>query len=611
MDTNSGVEKTEWKKRKPKKERKQDLIKSKKIKGDGHFNHKGKYIPARVTGSDCKCTRLQCFQKISEDARTRLMVQFNSMESKNDQDSHLAGLISCNNPCRRRPRVSHNRTQESSGSDGEEKSYANSSYYTYKVRVNNEEINVCYKAFLSLHGIQRGRLRRIQQSLISTGIAPKDSRGKHNSHKHKTPKIIESLIIDHIESFKARQSHYSRRSNPNRLYLPETLSVKDMHRMFLDSYHINVSYQVYWLIFSTKFNIKFGYPRSDTCSVCDSLQLSIVEASSDTEKCQYLTEKELHLARADKFFELKRLYKKKAASGEMTFISFDFMQNLPLPHIRTCDVFYSRQLWYYVFGIHDIGKNQVFMNVYDELTGKRGQNNVTSMLLKYFNMIGAEHEHLVLMSDGCPGQNKNYHMVHFIYMLVHWLKLFNKVTYIFPMRGHSYLPNDQDFSLIEAKKRKHNAEVHSDWDALIRSARQKPEPFNVINIVQQDFFDLHSAFKPFFLPKSRPNMKLKGVRMLEFSSDYTHIKVRHTYTGPWDTICIRNTKKLPSSLGLTQLYLSQLPLNPSKVKDLQKLSKYLQSAANRDFYLHLSTLADDCVEDVHIDNDDNSSGEEQ
>ncbi|PSN35505.1 hypothetical protein C0J52_23531 [Blattella germanica] len=178
MDTNSGVEKTEWKKRKPKKERKQNLIKSKKIKGDGHFNHKGKYIPARVTGSDCKCTRLQCFQKISEDARTRLMVQFNSMESKNDQDSHLAGLISCKNPCRRRPRVSHNRTQESSGSDGEEKSYANSSYYTYKVRVNNEEINVCYKAFLSLHGIQRGRLRRIQQSLISTDIAPKDSRGK-------------------------------------------------------------------------------------------------------------------------------------------------------------------------------------------------------------------------------------------------------------------------------------------------------------------------------------------------------------------------------------------------------------------------------------------------
>ncbi|PSN29740.1 hypothetical protein C0J52_27986 [Blattella germanica] len=465
MDTNSGVEKTEWKKRKPKKERKQDLIKSKMIEGDDHFNHKGKYIPARVTGSDCKCTRLQCFQKISEDARKRLMVQFNSMESKNDQDSHLAGLISSNNPCRRRPRISHNRTQESSGSEGEEKSYANSSYYTYKVRVNNEEINVCYKALLSLHGIQRGRLRRIQQSLTSTGIAPKDSRGKHNSHKHKTPKIIESLITDHIESFKARQSHYSRRSNPNRLYLPETLSVKDMHRMFLDSYHINVSYQVYWLIFSTKFNIKFGYPRSDTCSVCDSLQLSIVEASSDKEKCQYITEKELHLARAD--------------------------------------------------------------------------------------------------------------------------------------------------NPIESKKRKHNAEVHSDWDALIRSARQKPEPFNVINIVQQDFFDVHSAFKPFFLPKSRPNMTLKGVRMLEFSSDYTHIKIRHTYTGPWDTICIRNTKKLPSSLGLTQLYLPQLPLNPSKVKDLQKLSKYLQSAANRVFYLHLSTLADDCVEDVHIDNDDNSSGEEQ
>ncbi|KAJ9595395.1 hypothetical protein L9F63_013419 [Diploptera punctata] len=92
--------------------------------------------------------------------------------------------------------------------------------------------------------------------------------------------------------------------------------------------------------------------------------------------------------------------------------------------------------------------------------------------------------------------------------------------------------------------------------------------------------------------------------MLELSSDYTHIKARHT-------ICIRNTNKLPSSLELTPLYTSQLPFNPSKVKDLQKLSKYLQSAGNRDFYLHLSTVADDSVQDEHIDNDDNSSGEEE
>ncbi|KAJ9593849.1 hypothetical protein L9F63_027507, partial [Diploptera punctata] len=47
------------------------------------------------------------------------------------------------------------------------------------------------------------------------------------------------------------------------------------------------------------------------------------------ENKQYISEKYLHLARADK------------------------------------------QLWYYVFGIHDVGQNQVFMNMYFELTDKR------------------------------------------------------------------------------------------------------------------------------------------------------------------------------------------------------------------------------------------------
>ena len=47
------------------------------------------------------------------------------------------------------------------------------------------------------------------------------------------------------------------------------------------------------------------------------------------------------------------------------------MQNLPLSDIRTSDVFYCRQMWYYAFDIHGVGKNTVFMNVHEEFTGRR------------------------------------------------------------------------------------------------------------------------------------------------------------------------------------------------------------------------------------------------
>lgn len=47
------------------------------------------------------------------------------------------------------------------------------------------------------------------------------------------------------------------------------------------------------------------------------------------------------------------------------------------------------------------------MNVYDEMTAKKGQNDVTSIVPKHFNTYGATTETLVLFSDGCSGQNKN------------------------------------------------------------------------------------------------------------------------------------------------------------------------------------------------------------
>nr|CAH7733009.1 unnamed protein product [Callosobruchus chinensis] len=56
-------------------------------------------------------------------------------------------------------------------------------------------------------------------------------------------------------------------------------------------------------------------------------------------------------------------------------------------------------------------------------------------------------------------QNKNYVKMHFLYMLVHCLNLFDTITYIFPIRGHSFLPNDQDFSIISKKKAVETAEI--------------------------------------------------------------------------------------------------------------------------------------------------------
>lgn len=181
--------------------------------------------------------------------------------------------------------------------------------------------------------------------------------------------------------------------------------------MFLEKYKIKITYKAYWSVFKSKFNISFGLPRSDTCSICDQLMLQINAAKDLQIKQKLITEKTLHLAKADKFYEIKRNYKLRAKQGELTCLSFDYMQNLPLPHLRTGDVFFASQLWYYVFGVHDLGTSEATMFVYDETVGRKGQNDVTSLLLNYLNIQGVQKDTSVLFSDGCPGQNKNYVMV--------------------------------------------------------------------------------------------------------------------------------------------------------------------------------------------------------
>lgn len=59
------------------------------------------------------------------------------------------------------------------------------------------------------------------------------------------------------------------------------------------------------------------------------------------------------------------------------------MQNLPMPHIKTGDVFYARQMWYYVFGIHDLADDSASAYVYPETVGKKGASDVTSLILHY------------------------------------------------------------------------------------------------------------------------------------------------------------------------------------------------------------------------------------
>ena len=109
-------------------------------------------LQSHELGNDCKCTRLKCFEIVSVKERQAIITMFNSLDSIDVQNSYLAGLIAVLPVLRRRSRRP----------DGEEHHDAS---YRYKVRVKRrngiEEVDICSKAFISMHGITRTKLVHI------------------------------------------------------------------------------------------------------------------------------------------------------------------------------------------------------------------------------------------------------------------------------------------------------------------------------------------------------------------------------------------------------------------------------------------------------------------
>lgn len=126
----------------------------------------------------------------------------------------------------------------------------------------------------------------------------------------------------------------------------------------------------------------------------------------------------------------------------------------------------------------------------------KGANDVCSMLLKYINTsIPHSVKKLYLFSDGCPGQNKNNTVVRFLCSLIQ-ISRFNKIEHYFPIRGHSYLPNDRNFGTIKRKLKLHDRiYVPDQYKELIKASSSK---FEVEMVQSEDILDFDNWWPSFY-----------------------------------------------------------------------------------------------------------------
>ncbi|KAJ8892695.1 hypothetical protein PR048_005276 [Dryococelus australis] len=92
----------------------------------------------------------------------------------------------------------------------------------------------------------------------------------------------------------------------------ESLNVKKIHNLYCEKGYPSVSYEFYRSVFTTRFNISFGYPRSDSCGTCNKHrtdvkilqeELSVVASGEDKRSIERkLQNVEIQSAHRDTYF---------------------------------------------------------------------------------------------------------------------------------------------------------------------------------------------------------------------------------------------------------------------------------------------------------------------
>ena len=175
-------------------------------------------------------------------------------------------------------------------------------------------------------------------------------------------------------------------------------------------------------------------------------------------KQELRVERALHRKQARYFYQLAR-----DTSDDTCIISFDCAKNQPLPKVPDSAAYYSRQLYLYNFTAV-VGPSRcpfkhenVKAFCWFEHQFPKDSNSIASCLFYLLKTRDlSAYKHLRLVSDGCPGQNKNSIV---LLMCMYWFANFappniETVSLVFPVTGHSWMNPDRIFGCVEREVKK-------------------------------------------------------------------------------------------------------------------------------------------------------------
>jgi len=473
----------------------------------------------------------------------------------------------------------------------------------YFIPLENEKIPVCAEAFSDITGMTRRRLNILSNSFRNFHTSPKEKRDGARITPMDTSTTVS--ITNHIQQFKAKKSHYSRKDS-DRCYLQSNLSLNKMYLLWTiemkRTYQLIASIGKYKSIFYKNFNLSFGHPRLDVCSHCTELKAEINANNINNIQKDVLTNKlSLHKEQSKHFHRIMKIKNKNTIN-----IAFNMMQNQPIPKLSVTEVFYSRQVWVYNLTFVLTTEKQIPQNchmyTWTETESGRGPNEVGSALIHFLKMLEDKFQNkedsptvVNLFSDSCSGQNKNQLIMA---VLLHFInfesKIFSEINHYFPDRGHSYMPPDQVFGRIEQELNKIETIISpSEYYKIFKK-------HTTVNVYGKDFkaYDYKSAAKKVI---KQNQFKMTEQKRFQYLKVKNTVGISKTYEGEVTRVGVIKRITNLQDIGQVDILPKQNHVKFAKKEDVIKLNIFFKIPADaEEFY-------NDIFQNVNnnIENDEN------
>lgn len=342
-----------------------------------------------------------------------------------------------------------------------------------------------------------------------------------------------------------------------------------------------MSEPIYRRIFGTEFNLSFHTPKNDQCATCSKYKTADAEKKKEMEVdfC-------LHIIRKTECNEAKELDKSRQKT-DTTFksITFDLQSVLQLPFSAVSSFYYVRKLCIYNLTIYD-AKGEAFCNVWSEINGKRGSNEIGSIILKYIQSeIPENATELSMFSDTCGGQNRNQQMAAALLYAVQNTHL-QIIEQKFLESGHSHMECDSMHAAIEYASKNREIFMLRDWIDVFRKARSKRkdvsnEPYKINELTFRDFWDLHSlsaaTIKNRTVDEVGDKLSWLKVKCLRYEKVHPNtIFYRYDHNSAYKKFYVAprgSRSRVIQNVELKPAYDRQLPISIQKKRDLVKLCK--------------------------------------